>query len=93
MAEETKEKVKTEEEVETLDLKRFLSSMRLDVESAEPVPMIQDELQTIADDVSDEDSFISGLAALLMNIDTSVGRLALPQRPDSEHQFQSGCHD
>jgi len=29
MAKETKEKVKTEEEVETLDLKRFLSSMRL----------------------------------------------------------------
>jgi type VI secretion system protein ImpC len=74
MAEETKEKVKTEEEVETLDLKRFLSSMRLDVEAAEPVPMIQDELQTIAEDVSDEDRFISGLAALLMNIDTSVGR-------------------
>jgi type VI secretion system protein ImpC len=74
MAEETKEKVKTEEKVETLDLKRFLSSMRLDVEAAEPVPMLQDELQTIAEDVSDEDRFISGLAALLMNIDTSVGR-------------------
>ncbi|MGD8685503.1 MAG: type VI secretion system contractile sheath large subunit [Syntrophobacterales bacterium] len=74
MADETKEKVKTEEEVETLDLKRFLSSMRLDVEAAEPVPMIQDELQTIAEAVSDEDRFISGLAALLMNVDTSVGR-------------------
>jgi type VI secretion system protein ImpC len=74
MAEETKEKTKTEEAVETLDLKRFLSSMRLNVEVAEPVPMIQDELQTIAEEVSDEDRFISGLAALLMNIDTSVGR-------------------
>jgi type VI secretion system protein ImpC len=74
MAKETKEKTKTEEAVETLDLKRFLSSMRLDVEAAEPVPVIQDELQTIAEEVSDEDRFISGLAALLMNIDTSVGR-------------------
>ncbi|MGD8989361.1 MAG: type VI secretion system contractile sheath large subunit [Syntrophobacterales bacterium] len=74
MAEETKEKTKTEEAVETLDLKRFLSSMRLNVEVAEPVPMLQDELQTIAEEVSDEDRFISGLAALLMNIDTSVGR-------------------
>jgi len=96
MAEETKEKVKTEEKVETLDLKRFLSSMRLDVEAAEPVPMLQDELQTIAEDVSDEDRFISGLAALLMNIDTSVGRFdkgMAQERPDSEYQFQSGCHD
>jgi len=75
MAEEkTKEKTKTEEAVETLDLKRFLSSMRLDTEVSEPVPMLQDELQTIAEVVSDEDRFISGLAALLMNIDTSVGR-------------------
>ena len=75
MAEEkTKEKTKTEEAVETLDLKRFLSSMRLDTEVSEPVPMLQDELQTIAEAVSDEDRFISGLAALLMNIDTSVGR-------------------
>jgi type VI secretion system protein ImpC len=75
MAEEkTKEKTKTEEAVETLDLKRFLSSMRLDTEVSEPVPMLQDELQTIAEAVSDEDRFISGLAALLMNIDTTVGR-------------------
>ena len=74
MAEDTKEKVKTEEEVETLDLKRFLSSMRLGTEVSEPVPMIQDGLETVAEEVSDEDRFISGLAAVLMNVDTSVGR-------------------
>lgn len=74
MAEETKEKVETEEMVETLDLKRFLSSMRLSTEVSEPVPMIQENLQTVAEAVSDEDRFISGLAALLMNVDTTAGR-------------------
>jgi type VI secretion system protein ImpC len=74
MAEDTNEKVKTEEEVETLDLKRFLSSMRLSTEVAEPVPMLQEDLATVVEEVSDEDRFISGLAALLMNIDTTAGR-------------------
>jgi type VI secretion system protein ImpC len=66
--------VETEEKVEALDLKRFLSSMRLGTEISEPVPMIQDGLQTVAEEVSDEDRFISGMAALLLNIDTSAGR-------------------
>jgi type VI secretion system protein ImpC len=74
MADETKEEVKTEEKAETLDLKRFLSSMRLSTEVSEPVPMIQENLLTVAEEVSDEDRFISGLAALLMNIDTTAGR-------------------
>jgi type VI secretion system protein ImpC len=74
MAEDTKEKVETEEKVEALDLKRFLSSMRLGTEISEPVPMIQDGLETVAEEVSDEDRFISGMAALLLNIDTSAGR-------------------
>ena len=74
MAEDTKEKVETEEKVEALDLKRFLSSMRLGTEISEPVPMIQDGLETVAEGVSDEDRFISGMAALLLNIDTSAGR-------------------
>ena len=60
MADETKEETKTEEQVETLDLKRFLSSMRLSTEVSEPVPMIQENLQTVAEEVSDEDRFISG---------------------------------
>jgi len=74
MADETKEETKTEEQVEALDLKRFLSSMRLSTEVSEPVPMIQDNLESVAEDVSDEDRFISGLAALLMNVDTTAGR-------------------
>ncbi len=74
MAEETQQDVKTEEQQE-LDIKRFLSSMRLSTEVGEATPMIQDDLQTVKDDVSDEDRFLSGLAALLLNIDTSGGRL------------------
>lgn len=74
MAEDTKEKVETEEQVETLDLKRFLSSMRLSTEVAEPVPILQEGFTTVVEEVSDEDRFISGLAALLMNIDTTAGR-------------------
>lgn len=75
MAEETKQDVKTEEKVEEIDIKRLLSSMRLSTEVSEPVPMIKDDFQTIAEDVSDEDRFISGLAAFLLNVDTSSGRL------------------
>ena len=75
MAEETKEAVKTEEKTEELDLKRFLSSMRLSVEVKEPVPMIQDNLQIVKEDISEEDRFLSGMAALLLNVDKSAGRL------------------
>jgi len=75
MADETKQEVKTEEKTKELDLKRFLSSMRLSTEVSEPVPMIQEDLQKVTTDVSDEDRFISGMAALLLNIDPSVGRL------------------
>jgi type VI secretion system protein ImpC len=75
MADETQQALKTEEKTETIDLKRFLSSMRLGTEIAEPVPMVQDNLQTVRENVSDEERFISGLAALLYNIDSSAGRL------------------
>ena len=74
MAEETKQEEKTEEMEETLDLKRFLSSMRLSTEVSEPVPMIQENLEAISEEVSDEDRFVSGLAALLMNIEPGVKR-------------------
>lgn len=74
MAAETEQSTKTEEKVETLDLKRFLSSMRLSTEVAEPVPMVQEGLTVIKEDVRDEDRFISGMAAFLLNIDPSVGR-------------------
>jgi len=71
---ETEQSVKTEEQAKTLDLKRFLSSMRLSTEIAEPVPMVQDGLTVIKEDVRDEDRFISGMAAFLLNVDPSVGR-------------------
>jgi type VI secretion system protein ImpC len=59
---------------ESLDLKRFLSSMRLNPDVAEPVPMVTDNLQTIAENIRDEDRFISGMAAVLMNIDAKSGK-------------------
>jgi type VI secretion system protein ImpC len=75
MVEETKQAVKTEEKTEELDLKRFLSSMRLRTEIKEAVPMIQDNLQVVREDVSEEDRFLSGMAALLLNVDKTAGRL------------------
>ncbi len=59
---------------ETLDLKRFLSSMRLNSEISDLVPMVSNNLETITEDIRDEDRFISGMAAVLMNIDFSADR-------------------
>jgi len=59
---------------ETLDLKRFLSSMRLNSDISEPVPMVTNNLETVAEDIGEEDRFISGLAAVLMNIDGTLGK-------------------
>jgi len=59
MAEETATATATGE---ALDLKRFLSSMRLNPDIAEPVPMVTDNLQTISEDIRDEDRFLSGMA-------------------------------
>ncbi len=77
MSEEAKQKVetKTEEKTETLNLTRFLSSMRLRTEISEPTPMVQENLTVVKEDVSEEDRFLSSLAALLLNIDKSVGKL------------------
>lgn len=75
MAEKTKQAEKTAEKTEELDLKRFLSSMRLSTEVKEATPMIQDNLQVVKEDVSEEDRFLSGMAALLLNVDKSSKRL------------------
>jgi len=75
MAETTKQAEKTAEKTEELDLKRFLSSMRLSTEVKEAVPMVQDNLQIVKEDVSEEDRFLSGMAALLLNVDKSSKRL------------------
>jgi len=66
---------KTEVKTEELDVKRFLSSMRLSTDIKEPTPMIQDNLQVVKEDISDEDRFLSGMAALLLNVDMSARRL------------------
>ncbi|NTW78413.1 MAG: type VI secretion system contractile sheath large subunit, partial [Syntrophaceae bacterium] len=66
---------KTEVKTEELDVKRFLSSMRLSTDLKEPTPMIQDNLQVVKEDISDEDRFLSGMAALLLNVDMSAKRL------------------
>jgi len=71
MAEETATATATGE---ALDLKRFLSSMRLNPEIGEPVPMVTDNLETISEDIRDEDRFLSGMAAVLMNIDAGGGK-------------------
>ena len=49
--------------------------MRLSTEVKEAVPMVQDNLQVVKEDVSDEDRFLSGMAALLLNVDRSTKRL------------------
>ncbi|MDP3010589.1 MAG: type VI secretion system contractile sheath large subunit [Methylococcales bacterium] len=59
---------------EALDLKRFLSSMRLDSEVSDLIPMVSNNLETIAENIRDEDRFISGMAAVLMNIDFTADR-------------------
>ncbi len=59
---------------EKIDLKRFLSSMRLEASDGEPTPMLQNNLELIKEDISDTDRFLSGMAALLMNIDPAAGR-------------------
>jgi type VI secretion system protein ImpC len=59
---------------EKVDLQRLLSSMRFESEVGEPVPMVQDNLATVHEDVSDKDRFISGMAALLLNIGANATR-------------------
>jgi type VI secretion system protein ImpC len=58
-----------------VDLKRFLSSMRLEGEVGQLTPMVQNGFAVVKDDVSEKDRFVSGLAALLLNVDRSAGKL------------------
>jgi type VI secretion system protein ImpC len=59
---------------EKVDLKKILQSMRFESEVGEPVPMLQNDLQTVTTDVSDKDRFISGMAALLLNVGAETTR-------------------
>ena len=56
---------------EKIDLKRILSSVRLNPEVDSPAPMIKEGLELDASVKREEDRFLSGLAAMLLNIDTS----------------------
>lgn len=58
-----------------IDLNRFLSSMKLSSDVGESTPMITESFSVTTDEVSDESRFMSGMAALLLNVDTSSGRL------------------
>jgi type VI secretion system protein ImpC len=58
-----------------IDLNRFLSSMRIEGSSGELNPMLDGSLEKIREDISEKDRFVSGLAAFLLNVDTSTGRL------------------
>lgn len=66
----TEELNKTEE---ALDLRRFLSSMRLNPDVGSPVPALGEGMKVSDSPLSEEDRFLSGLAAVLLNFDTSQG--------------------
>ena len=57
-----------------VDLKKFLATMSLDTEVGNPTPMVQEDLQKSIENVSDEDRFLSGLAAVLFNVGREEGR-------------------
>jgi type VI secretion system protein ImpC len=72
---ETAVKTETAAAAKAVDLKRFLSSMRLDSEIGQLTPMVQSGFEVVKEDVGETDRFVSGLAALLLNVDRSVGKL------------------
>jgi type VI secretion system protein ImpC len=53
---------------QTLNLKSFLSSVRLQPEVASPKPMLQSNLEKIVDEVSAEERFVSSMAAVVYNM-------------------------
>jgi type VI secretion system protein ImpC len=58
-----------------INLQKFLSSMRLSTTlNSTPTPMIQNNLEQTNENVSDEERFLSGLAAVVFNVDREGGR-------------------
>jgi type VI secretion system protein ImpC len=55
--------------LESLNLKHFLSSVRLSSEVNAPTPMLQSNLEKVNENVSAEERFISSMAAVVYNID------------------------
>ena len=58
----------------TPDLKSFLNSVRLSPEVASPTPMIQQNLETVVEQVSPEERFVSTMAAVVYNMKPEDGR-------------------
>jgi len=59
---------------EPLNVSSFLSSVRLSGEKLTLTPMLQSHLETIVEDVSPENRFVSSLAAVVYNIRPEDGR-------------------
>jgi len=57
------------ETAQAVDLKRFLSSMRLSTDAKAATPMVSNNMDAATEDVSTEDRFLSGLALLVLNVD------------------------
>jgi type VI secretion system protein ImpC len=57
-----------------MDAKKFLSSMRLGDAPAAPKAMITDNYTKVTEDVSDEERFLAGLAAVVFNVDPQGGK-------------------
>lgn len=55
-------------------IQRLLGSMQLDRQSVALAPMVKDGFSKVVEEVSQEDRFLSGLAAILFNVDSDLGR-------------------
>src|SRR5687767_6281119 len=76
-------------EAVALDVKRFLTSMRLGEMKSAPTPMIQENLTKVTEDVSNEDRFLSGLAALIFNCDPVGGKFDKAKLHDTVKQIDA----
>ncbi len=59
---------------DTLNLKSFLSSVRLSTDVSAPTPMVQANFEKVQEDVSAEERFISAMAAVVYNMNTDDQR-------------------
>ena len=59
---------------ESLNLKSFLSSVRLSPDVATPTPMLQSNLEQVIENVSTEERFISSMAAVVFNMNPDDAR-------------------
>lgn len=57
-----------------LNLKSFLSSVRLNADVASPTPMLQQNLEKVNEEVTPEERFISSMAAVAYNMNTEEAR-------------------